>query len=80
MQLDCICAAVGTPPCAVYKSVYSIDMKLRDLERELAKRGWTLAREGGRHAIWGRDGRTIAVPRHKEINEHTARQILKDAE
>lgn len=34
----------------------------------------------GKHAIYRLGDLTIPVPRHREINELTARQILKDAE
>jgi predicted RNA binding protein YcfA (HicA-like mRNA interferase family) len=51
-------------------------MKWRDLERALR---WTLERQGSRHEIWRRGDQTIAVPRHAEINERTAKSILKEA-
>lgn len=56
-------------------------MKRRDLEKELKKLGYTKIRDGGNHEIWcDIDGtKTIAVPRHNEINEITARSILKSA-
>jgi mRNA interferase HicA len=60
--------------------VYLDDVKRRDLERRLASLGWTFLRHGGSHDVWSRGTRTIAVPRHSEVNEHTARDILRDAE
>jgi len=54
-------------------------VKRRDLEANLRASGWRFARHGGRHDIWSRGEREVAVPRHNEINEHTARAILKEA-
>jgi mRNA interferase HicA len=54
-------------------------MKRRELERRLRELGWTLSRHGGRHDIWVRGEREIAVPRHAGINEYTAKSILRDA-
>jgi len=55
-------------------------MKRRDLERKLRELGWRLARNGARHDVWARGEREIAVPRHAEINEYTARAILAEAQ
>jgi mRNA interferase HicA len=41
--------------------------------------GWRLIRRGGRHDVWGRGDYEIAIPRHSEINEHTARAIIRSA-
>jgi predicted RNA binding protein YcfA (HicA-like mRNA interferase family) len=54
-------------------------MKKRDLEKELKKLGWWLDREGGNHEIWTNGEKKEPVPRHAEINELTARSILKKA-
>lgn len=54
-------------------------MKRVELERRLGKLGWHLAREGHSHRIYAMGERSIAVPRHPEINEYTARAILKQA-
>ncbi len=54
-------------------------MKRRELERKLEALGWRLARHGGRHDIWARGEIEIAVPRHREINEYTAKAILREA-
>jgi predicted RNA binding protein YcfA (HicA-like mRNA interferase family) len=54
-------------------------MKRRDLIREIEQLGCVLIRHGGRHD-WYRNVRTGAcqpVPRHREIAEHLARNILK---
>ena len=54
-------------------------MKRREIERELKESGWTLSRHGGKHDVWVRGEREIVVPRHAEINEYTAKVILKEA-
>ncbi|HAT09018.1 MAG TPA: toxin-antitoxin system, toxin component, HicA family protein [Planctomycetes bacterium] len=54
-------------------------MKRRDLLARLAELGWRFDRQGGAHEIWRKGERSMAVPRHTEINEHTARAILRDA-
>jgi mRNA interferase HicA len=60
-------------------------MTRRALDRELLRIASAHGRElvfqhGAKHdkAIIGE--RSIIIPRHAEINEHTARQILRDAE
>lgn len=52
-------------------------MKQRDLIKLLEKNGWVFKRNGGNHDIYSKNGRIEVVPRHKEINENTARQIIK---
>jgi len=54
-------------------------MKRKDLEKKLQKLGWRLYRHGVKHDIWSNGMYEIAVPRHKEINEITAKTILKVA-
>jgi len=54
-------------------------MKRRELEKRLKMLGWIFCRRGGRHDIWTDGEYEIAVPRHREINEYTARSILKGA-
>ena len=54
-------------------------MKRLDLVRKLEDLGCEFIRHGGKHD-WYRNPQTgisQAVPRHKEINEHLARQIIK---
>lgn len=55
------------------------DLKRTDLTRMLKEAGFMPIRQG-KHEIWsnGKDA-PIPVPRHKEINEITAKGILKDA-
>lgn len=57
-------------------------MNLTDFEKHLRAHGCGLGREGGRHSIWknGANGKTSAVPRHREIPPGTVRQICKDLE
>jgi len=56
-------------------------MKRKVLEKILKEQGWTLVRHGRRHDIWTSEKEyEIAVPRHNEINEYTAKSILKMAE
>lgn len=53
-------------------------MKFRDLVRRIREEGAVLVRHGHDHD-WYRNvitGRMEAVPRHREINEMTARSIL----
>lgn len=56
-------------------------MKRRDLVKLLEANGYRLTRDDGDHSIYKtQDKRAVQVPRHREINERTAKQILKDAE
>jgi len=55
-------------------------MKRRDLIKKLEANGFRKIRDDGKHTIYkAPDKRAVQVPRHREINENTARQILKDA-
>ncbi|MGF1450649.1 MAG: type II toxin-antitoxin system HicA family toxin [Opitutales bacterium] len=55
-------------------------MKRRDLIAKLEGAGCELLRHGGKHDIYHqpKTGTTQPVPRHREINEHLARKILRD--
>jgi len=55
-------------------------VKRKELEKKLRRAGWELSRRGGRHDIWTNGESEIAVPRHNEINEYTAKSIIKEAE
>ncbi|MCX6348159.1 MAG: type II toxin-antitoxin system HicA family toxin [Candidatus Aureabacteria bacterium] len=55
-------------------------MKRRDLENRLRGIGWRFAHHGARHDIWAKGEQELAVPRHNEINEYTARGILREAQ
>jgi mRNA interferase HicA len=55
------------------------ELTRRDLVRKLEAAGYKLARKGG-HAIYEKDAaRPVQVPNHRELNEYTARAILKAA-
>ena len=54
-------------------------MKRRDLVKKLEAAGYRLDRTGD-HAIYEKAGsRPVQVPNHREINENTAKAILKAA-
>lgn len=54
-------------------------MKKRELERKLNDLGWYSTGDGSKHEKWTNGEQVTMVPRHKEINEWTARGILKFA-
>lgn len=55
-------------------------MKRRDLIKKLESYGYRLDRDDGNHSIYEKAGcRPVQIPRHREINENTARAILKAA-
>jgi len=52
-------------------------MKKKRLEKLLRRNGWHLEREGGNHEIWS-DGIYIeSIPRHRVLDEITAKRIIK---
>ena len=54
-------------------------MKRKDLIKKLEAAGYRLDRTGD-HAIYEKAGsRPVQVPNHREINEYTAKAILKAA-
>lgn len=54
-------------------------MKRRDLIKKLETAGYRIDRDGD-HTIYEKEGcRPVQVPRHREINENTARAILRAA-
>ena len=55
-------------------------MKKRALEKRLKKCGWYKYQEGKNHEKWTNGEIKTTVPRHTNINEITAKQILKLAE
>lgn len=61
-------------------------MKRVELLRRIGKAAreagipWTRLRTTGSHDVWECDGMRIPIPRHREINERTARGILRDLE
>ena len=54
---------------------------IRRLRRIASDSGSTLTfvREGSNHELWEIDGERLVIPRHREINEHTARAIVDQA-
>ena len=55
-------------------------MNRRDLIKKLESNGYRLDRDDGNHSIYEKKGcRPVQVPRHREINENTAKAILKAA-
>ena len=55
-------------------------MKRRDVVKKLEEAGWEIT-HGGSHdlAIHPDKPGKIPIPRHSEINEYTAKRILRDA-
>ena len=55
-------------------------MKRRDLVKKLEAAGYKESRNDGAHAIYEKQGsRSVQVPNHREINDYTAKAILKAA-
>lgn len=54
-------------------------MKRRDLVKKLEQNGFKKVREGSHSIYKAPNKRIVQVPRHREINEITAQQILEDA-
>lgn len=55
-------------------------MKRRDIIKKLEAAGYMVDRDDGNHTIYEKEGsRPVQIPRHREINENTARSILKAA-
>lgn len=57
-------------------------MKRRDLIRKLEEIGCVLIRNRGKHEIWTNSKTKVSqpVPRHNEVNEHTAKSIISKLE
>ncbi len=53
-------------------------MKKKAVIKRLKKAGWYLKRQGANHEIWTDGKKSIPVPRHTELDEDTAKGILKD--
>ena len=55
-------------------------MKRRKLEYELSRYGWFFLRHGGNHDIWTNGNEeTMAFARHPDINEITAKAMIRKA-
>lgn len=52
-------------------------MKRRMLIKKLEKAGFRFKEHGGNHDTYKRDMDTEQIPRHKDINEITAKRILR---
>ncbi|MDR0896989.1 MAG: type II toxin-antitoxin system HicA family toxin [Oscillospiraceae bacterium] len=56
-------------------------MKRRDLIKALEAAGYRLLREGNQHTVYAKPGKpSVSIPRHREVNENTARAILDQIE
>jgi mRNA interferase HicA len=51
-----------------------------DARARAAGRSWIIERRGGRNDLWRCGATLVTIPRHREINEITARAILKELE
>lgn len=54
-------------------------MKRKDLEKVLRDHGWYKV-GGTKHDKWTNGEKIQMVPRHTEINEHTAKGIIKEVQ
>ena len=52
-------------------------MKRRELIKKLEAAGFEFYEHGGSHDKYKRDKDVEIIPRHREINERTAKNILK---
>ncbi len=52
-------------------------MKRKDLIHKLESAGFEFYNHGGNHDTYKRGAETEQIPRHNEINEITAKKILK---
>lgn len=52
-------------------------MKRRDLIKRLEQNGCFLKRNGSNHDIYTDGNRMVVVPRHSEINERLAQDIIR---
>ena len=62
---------------AYYKNKEGTSLKRRNLIKKLESAGFIFKEHGGNHDTYKRGNDTEQVPRHTEINEITARRILK---
>jgi len=52
-------------------------MKRRELIKKLEMAGFKLVREGSKHSIYQRGSDATQIPRHREVDEETAKSILR---
>lgn len=57
----------------------SVSVKRKDLVSYFEQNGYSLLREGKKHAIYTNGTRTIPVKRHRTIDRITANQLCKQA-
>ena len=55
------------------------NVKAKELKRRLTSMGWRDTGKGSKHEKWTNGVHSIAIPRHKEIAQGTAKAILKEA-
>jgi mRNA interferase HicA len=54
-------------------------MKRQDLITKLTEHGWRLLSNGGGHDIYTDGSVAQPIPRHTEMHEYLAEQVLKEA-
>ncbi len=47
-------------------------------QEQAAEHGFKYLRDGGRHDIYSNGEKEVAIPRHREVNEITAKKIVRD--
>jgi len=52
-------------------------MKRHELLKRFKNNGWWIEREGGNHTVITDGNNKDTIPRHKEINEITAKSMIK---
>ena len=57
--------------------MYNEIMKRKDLIKRLEKAGFAFERHGGNHDVYIRGKDREVVPRHSEINERLAKDIIR---
>ena len=55
-------------------------MKFRELVKKIEALGFIFERNGKEHDLYRLGDTIVVIPRHKEVNELTARSIIKKAE
>jgi len=60
--------------------IEEVGVKRRKIIRQIAQWGFTFRKARGPHDVFTLNGHHVSVPRGREIEEMTARKILKDAE
>lgn len=63
-----------------HQCAYNYTVKLRDLIKTIKAIGFHFERNGKEHDLYRLGGELLAVPRHNEVKELTAKRIIKKAE